>query len=179
MIAPVDYCANALLLAARDIHHNFTPNKDTIPVYNYASDNTPTYGQMLDNYLEALGPFQKFLYHHLMGLRTANPDNYWRGYQVMRWQASALDQLRILRGHKPVLQKLVDNVYTAITNYKYIPLKDWQLETANVNRLQQGLSQEEADIFYSDLRSIDWDSYQRKFLPAFKKYALQEKFEGL
>ncbi|XP_055591052.1 fatty acyl-CoA reductase wat-like [Uranotaenia lowii] len=180
MLAPVDYCANALLLSARDIHQNFFSNKKTIPVYNYATlENAPTYGQMLDNYLEGMGPFKKFLYQHLMSFRTTNPRHYKVGVEVMRWHASALDRLRLMRGCKPVLRRLVDNVYLAVEKSSYIPMRDWPIENGNVRWLQQGLSEEEIDMFYCDLSSIDWETYQRKFLSSFKKYALQEKIDGI
>lgn len=61
MLAPVDYCANALLLSASDVARNFNNRGSDIPVYNYTGNYCPNAGDMYKYLTEGLPVPQRYI----------------------------------------------------------------------------------------------------------------------
>ncbi|XP_065075681.1 fatty acyl-CoA reductase wat-like [Ochlerotatus camptorhynchus] len=173
MFAPVDYCSNALLLSAVDVARNFNPTQDNIPVYNYADSCCPNYGKMYDYLLEGLPWPKRYIYRHFMNTRTTNESHYRLAVHLMRSHASAVDQIRIWTGQRPGIRKAIERVLQMMEKSRLLTTTTWEVENANVRRIQQNLDPEERKLFPCDLRTVDWRQHFADFTIGTKKHVLK------
>ncbi|XP_019564158.3 fatty acyl-CoA reductase wat-like [Aedes albopictus] len=172
MFAPVDYCANALLVCAVDVAKNYTKDQSEIPVFNYADSHSPILRDIF-NYSTAGLPWpQSFICRHFMITRTTNEFRYRLSVKMMLAHATIFDRVAIWRGYPGGIRKGVERALIMMEKIGPVAITTWEVETANIKRVLQGLDPDERAIFQCDMATINWERHYADFVRGIKKYVL-------
>ncbi|XP_062558335.1 fatty acyl-CoA reductase wat-like [Armigeres subalbatus] len=173
MFAPVDYCANALLLSAFDVANSFHTGRSVIPVYNYADKSCPNFQDCYNYFIEGLPWIQKSVYRHFMNTRTTNESRYRFAVSLMLAHASAMDRLRSMTGQKPGIRRAIERALQMMDKSRLLMVTNWEVENANIKRIQQSLDPDERILFECDLGTVNWRQHFADFIPGLKKHLLK------
>lgn len=61
----------------------------------------------------------------------------------------------------------------------YFTTRDWKFESGRVTALVDKLTQKDQDIFYSDLRKLDWDNYFINYTKGIRMYLVKDPLDTL
>ncbi|EAT48012.1 AAEL000912-PA [Aedes aegypti] len=170
--APVDYCANALLLCAVDVAKNFKHNQREIPVFNYADNGLPTLKDIFNYSIATLPWPRNFIYRYFMITCTTNEIRYRLGVKMMLAHASILDRVWIWRGYPGGIRKGIERALQMMDKTRLVGTTTWDVEVANIIRIQQDLDEEEKAIFRCDLGNVNWERHYRDYVQGIRKYVL-------
>lgn len=173
LFAPADYCSNALLLSAVDVARNFNPTQDCIPVYNYADSCCPNYAKTYEYLIEGLPWLKRTMYLHFLSTRTTSESRFRLAVQLMQTHASAVDQARIWTGQRPGIRKAIERVLQMMEKSRPMTTVTWEVENANVRRIQQNLDPDERKLFPCDLNTVDWRQHLAEFTLGIRKHVLK------
>ncbi|XP_055612311.1 fatty acyl-CoA reductase wat-like [Uranotaenia lowii] len=167
-IAPVDYCANAMLCCAVDLHRRRDQYSSFVPVYNYAFDNPElTWGRFFNFLMDGLPPVQRYVNGYLLMRKTKSPKASQLCYSIRRLEGLVSDVFaRLLRGDqtKHCLKVAEQSIWYA-ESMKFFSLNDWHLQNDNFCRVLDALDSAERQMFGCDLRQVDWKAHVTSIAP--------------
>ncbi|KXJ72101.1 hypothetical protein RP20_CCG018921 [Aedes albopictus] len=172
MFAPVDYCVNALIVSAVDVAKNYNKDQSEIPVFNYVHSCSPIFKDIFKYSTVGLPWPQNFIYRHFMVTRTTNEFRYRLSEKMMLAHASILDRVAIWRGYPGGIRKGIEQALKMMKKTRLMTITEWQVETANMKRVLEGLDPDERAIFKCDMGTINWERHYVDFVQGIKKYVL-------
>ncbi|GFG33605.1 hypothetical protein Cfor_03159 [Coptotermes formosanus] len=57
---------------------------------------------------------------------------------------------------------------------QYYTTKQWVFRNENLKTLPQGLTEEDKQTFYTDIKVVDWDDYIKNFVLGTRRYLLKD-----
>ncbi|RWS14634.1 putative fatty acyl-CoA reductase CG5065-like protein, partial [Dinothrombium tinctorium] len=85
-----------------------------------------------------------------------------------------IDFLFKITGHKPILSQIYQKVHRAINALEYFTTNEWTFITDNFLTLLNEMSEEDKNIFYADVRRINWQSYMESYVLGVRRFLLKE-----
>ncbi|KAK7595121.1 hypothetical protein V9T40_001554 [Parthenolecanium corni] len=166
-MVPVDMVVNSLICATKEValNHKIKSNlNETVPVYNYVNGNQ---NQTTWKYFADIG----------MDEVVKN----W-GFSIAIWYPSSIsvtkrslypianlflhripglliDFICILTKREPILTKIYQKLDQVRDILRYYKERKWLFKTDNVQSLWKNLSPEDKEIFYFDMKNVDWAEY--------------------
>ncbi|EAT36930.1 AAEL011027-PA [Aedes aegypti] len=195
-LVPVDYCVNAIIVAAYDImmrHQDDSRQEfgisatlvekdsrnsgDILPTYNYMyQEYSLTWGRYMA--MASLG-FESRI-HQMVWKYTYCITAYRPLFRLMSFclhsiPARLLDLVRRIRRKKPFYCNAIRKTTHFLEMMSYFGLREWTIGNGNVRRLRSLLSSEEARLLEFDMGTIDWVEYFRNYIPGIRRYWFKEK----
>jgi alcohol-forming fatty acyl-CoA reductase len=182
-LAPVDYCANALIAAAWDVAEKFKKSREsherfTIPMYNYVhEENDLTFGDIFEYgplgfhatfegsiyYLSCIRTQWKFLFLFLHFLTSTLP-------------AFILDNLMKLAGKKSNFMRMSNKIKEYFLILSLGTLKKFRFGNKNMLKLMDKVDNLEGNMenLKFNLKDIDWKIFFANHQPGLKRYFFKE-----
>jgi alcohol-forming fatty acyl-CoA reductase len=60
---------------------------------------------------------------------------------------------------------------------EYFSMREWQFETKNVNVLWHRLDERDKQLFFFDMRQLNWDYFLEHYFRGVRKYLLNDPLE--
>ncbi|XP_063976770.1 putative fatty acyl-CoA reductase CG5065 isoform X2 [Diachasmimorpha longicaudata] len=89
------------------------------------------------------------------------------------------DLIALCTFRKPSLSRIYSSLSKHATNTKFFTLNDFTVFGHNVERLNADLSEREREIFYFDVKTLNWMSFLRDYALGIRKYLLKEDLMNL
>lgn len=61
----------------------------------------------------------------------------------------------------------------------YFSTRHWEFRSERVRAICEDMSKEDKELFFCDLRKIDWDEYFKEYIKGIRLYLLQDPLETL
>ena len=61
----------------------------------------------------------------------------------------------------------------------YFALKTWTFRSENVRNLITHMSERDREIFYSDLKNLNWDEFHKAYFKGIRVYLIKDPLETL
>uniref|UniRef100_A0A8D8B1G9 Fatty acyl-CoA reductase n=1 Tax=Culex pipiens TaxID=7175 RepID=A0A8D8B1G9_CULPI len=175
-IVPVDYCVNALISCAVDVHLQRAHQSLAIPVYNYTDAKCNlSWGEIIAGFIQGLPPFKRFMATYFTATLTRNRMRYALCKKLMLMQAYLLDLGRRLRGEAPALGQIFEKMISLSEVLEFFCLNEWRMTNDNVMRVQAAATELERRTFPCDLTKVDWKGYYKGFVPGVIRYAIEPR----
>ncbi|XP_055532322.1 fatty acyl-CoA reductase wat-like [Wyeomyia smithii] len=196
-LVPVDFCVNAIIVAAYDIRQkhssygsvksfnpkpteqqltapgNSSPIKsDGVPLYNYMySEHSLTWGKYME--LSSLGfgsRLHQLVWSYSYMIVSNRPLFRMLSLCLHTLPAVALDAYRKLRRKKPIYRRMVQKTNRALDMMGYFGLREWTVRSGNVRQMRSLLSSDEIRLLEFDMAAIDWKKYFLAYIPGIRRY---------
>ncbi|XP_060533075.1 fatty acyl-CoA reductase wat-like [Cylas formicarius] len=187
-LVPVDMCVNSLIASAwevGDMYQKALQQKSSfeIPVYNYESsnDNPIDWGTFM--YLSQKSglktPTSKAIWYYFFGLYK----NYYH-YLVATFlfhtmPAIVADVVMFCMGKTPQMSKVYKKIHKFSDVISYFATRSWKIQSARVHQLISKMSGEDQDLFFCDLRKLDWNEFYLSYLRGVRVYLLKDPMDTL
>jgi fatty acyl-CoA reductase len=177
---PVDMAANAMIAMAWKTAKSKDDNMLIVNL-STADINSRSWGEMFEEYVGLIHeyPFNFSLWRP-GGIATNNYLIYTIWAILFQYiPAVLIDVLLMLFKKKTFMINIQKRIYTTARTLRPFITKQWKFKTDNFINLYRELDKEDRDIFYFDVKVINWRPYAKDYLLGIKQYILKEKLEQL
>ncbi|CRL06243.1 CLUMA_CG018946, isoform A [Clunio marinus] len=183
-LVPVDFCINALIASAWDIHerYSFQNRSDTydkIQIYNYIfHDNNLQWRRYMQ--LIALGlqsNWQKLLRCNYIIVSSRSTFKFLH-FMFHTIPAYLTDVIAFILGKKIMHRRACKQMEKILLIMSYFGSREWNFENTNVERLVKMTKhfKFQRGYFDFDLRNVDWSEYFKSYVTGMKQYVLKENY---
>nr|XP_029729322.1 fatty acyl-CoA reductase wat-like [Aedes albopictus] len=202
-LVPVDYCVNAMIVAAYDImlrrrdYRRRDPDGSVeevnesgkssdrvvigdasiVPTYNYMyQEHSLTWGRYMA--LCSIGfesRIHQFVWKYCYCITAYRPLFRLLSFCFHSVPARLLDMVRRVRNKKPFYCKALRKTTHFLELMSYFGLREWTIGSGNVRRLRSLLSSEEARLLEFDMGTINWTEYFWTYIPGIRRYWFKER----
>jgi alcohol-forming fatty acyl-CoA reductase len=182
-VAPVDYCANAMISAAWDVSKTFIESEEKFspPIYNFMMQaNSLTQGEIFAKTYEGLiTPFEDSVYYCSYTLTSSKLWFLLLTFLFSTVPAFFLDLLATLKGKKARNLKISQKIKGFFLITSRITLRRLEATSTNLHALVKKVETIEnfdKNLTF-DLRDIDWKVFFRNHQAGVKKYFFKESMD--
>ncbi|XP_019879594.1 fatty acyl-CoA reductase wat-like [Aethina tumida] len=186
-IVPVDMVVNAMIACGWEIAKNYEENKlkadYEIPVYNYESSNDKpiNWGEYM-SYSETSGvlyPSVKAIWYYFLTLQPT-----WIGYFITQLflhyiPALIVDGALLCVGKSPMMLKVYRKIHKFSSVISYFCTRNWTFHSQRINRMIETMTPEDQEIFFCDLKKLNWAEYFTVYLKGIREYLIQDPMTTL
>ncbi|XP_023036336.1 fatty acyl-CoA reductase wat [Drosophila willistoni] len=187
-MVPVDMCVNSLIASSWDIferQRSAGSEQDTlnIPVYNFcaALENQLTWGDFTSKTTKygLMYPTMKAIWY-LCYSNTPNRMVHGLSIFILHYlPALMFDTVCLCFGRKPKLMKTYKKIHRFMTVISYFSLREWNFQVHNVQNLWSRMTKTDKNIFFFDMRQLDWDLFLQQYLLGIRQYLLNDPLETI
>eukprot|EP01119_Soliformovum_irregulare_P011684 TRINITY_DN2952_c0_g1_i1.p1 TRINITY_DN2952_c0_g1~~TRINITY_DN2952_c0_g1_i1.p1 ORF type:complete len:572 (-),score=151.65 TRINITY_DN2952_c0_g1_i1:42-1637(-) len=177
---PVDIVVNAIIASAwrHATDRNPEPASHPVPIYQIGtSDRHPVKWlhprMIVPQYFvryppkRNFGPPLAFFCHAQWSFRLMDI--------IMHWiPATLADGYRLIQGKKPFNVRSMQKVSKAVDSLTHFTANSWHFISKNADQLQLELNEDDRNLYFQDVRVIDWDVYFMVMLHGMRRYILKE-----
>ncbi|XP_061381673.1 putative fatty acyl-CoA reductase CG5065 isoform X1 [Danaus plexippus] len=172
---PVDIVTNGCILIA---HNIALERPKDVRIFNLTLSGVHkiTWREVIE-----LGEKYVNTYPHLMVLwyPGGNIRSYWITHQINLvlthiLPAYFIDFLLLLFRKKPFLVKIQKRISHGLSILQYYTMKEWHFKNNNFLALQRSISDEENEIFYTDVSKIDTADYLKNYVLGVRHFVCKE-----
>ncbi|KAL6437909.1 hypothetical protein ACFW04_004313 [Cataglyphis niger] len=180
-LVPVDFTVNALIVSAWDVSNQCRKGKDML-IYNYNSaSNSPTWSEYIN---KILCENQKFPLKDSIWLPFIFLIPREIPYKICIWlchllPAFLIDGIRICMGRRSRMWKLYGKIHKACKSIAYFSTNTWNYDDDNVQTMWNRLNEEDQQLFYFNMKALDWSKYLTDFHKGIRLYLLNEDDSNL
>ncbi|KAL7042699.1 hypothetical protein ACKWTF_001249 [Chironomus riparius] len=180
-LMPVDYCINALIATAWDIHENYQERLRTcsnIPIYNHMfNENNLKWKELMD--LVPLGfhePLQKSIWYYSYFIVSSKIMFKILNFTYHTIPAFIMDILAFMIGKKMIYRRAYAKTEKILIIMSFFGLREWNFGNRNIQMLLEKTKKfsYQRGSFDFDMRKINWTEYFRNFIPGIKRYYFKE-----
>ncbi|XP_050301949.1 fatty acyl-CoA reductase wat-like [Anthonomus grandis grandis] len=187
-LVPADMCVNSLITSAWEIGEDFkkATKENThyeVPVYNYESgtDKPITWGKFM--YLSEINgikyPSIKCIWYYQFNLYRYYPIYLLFTFLLHTIPAILTDSILFCTGRKPRLMAAYRKVHKFSNVISYFSTREWHVKSDRVRNQQKVMCENDRELFFSDLKQLDWDEFFQTYLKGVRIYLLQDPLETL
>ncbi|XP_077994959.1 fatty acyl-CoA reductase 1-like [Glandiceps talaboti] len=179
-IIPVDVTVNAMIGAA---WYTAVYKPSNIPIYNVMSGaiNPLTYKNLYDLIPSIYREYPlDGCFHRPGGIITKN--QFLHRFVHFIYQTAPFyffDLLSRIKGQKARMLRIDDKVKKAMACLEYFTTHSWQWANENVALLSNMLSDEDREVFFLDVSTLQWRAYLEDYCVGTRKFVLNEKLSEL
>ncbi|KAG7295477.1 hypothetical protein JYU34_021672 [Plutella xylostella] len=85
-----------------------------------------------------------------------------------------IDLIMYLTGNKTFMVKIQKKVSMGLDVLQYYTTKEWDFKNDNFLALRQRVSKEDDEVFYTDIKQINWDLYIRDYIKGAREFCCKE-----
>ncbi|KAL3270479.1 hypothetical protein HHI36_021022 [Cryptolaemus montrouzieri] len=187
-MVPVDMCVNSLIAVAYEVGTNFAKHKtenvnQEIPIYHYESSNDQpiTWGRFMN-----LNATHGVKYPHIRSVwcysLTLLKNKY--AYLVLMFllhliPAVIVDGALLCLGKHPMMLKIYKKIHKFSDVLAYFTTRQFKYRSDRVQTLIGSMSEKDKEIFFCDLRQLNWEAYFQVYLKGVRIYLLQDDMKTL
>ncbi|KAK7595543.1 hypothetical protein V9T40_013368 [Parthenolecanium corni] len=186
-MVPVDMVVNSLICATKEValNHKIKSNlNEAVPIYNYAnaSQNPITWKYLsdicMDEVVKHWGFSNAIWYPSFISLTCRSL------YPIVnlflhRIPGLLIDFICILTRKEPVLTKVYRKLDQLRDILRYFRVRKWLFKTDNVQSLWKNLSPEDKEIFYFDIKNVDWTEYFQCLVLGVRVFLMKDDIQTL
>ncbi|KAJ2954254.1 hypothetical protein O0L34_g2503 [Tuta absoluta] len=176
-VIPVDTAINALIAIAA-IEATKQEKSETIPVYNVniGHQKPTTWGDVLTIAKEygRKRPLSWPLWYPNGDITTNATLHEFRRIFYHLLPAYIIDLLLLLTGQKRLLVRIQDRISQGLEVLQYFTMREWVFPCPNYDSIKDHLSEEENEIFRTDITSADRGKYMENAVEGGRIYCLKE-----
>lgn len=75
--------------------------------------------------------------------------------------------------------RLYDKVHRALSCLDFYVVREWKFVTNNCIELLEKMSTEDRQVFYFDVREINWESYITNYILGCRRFLLKDNLDSL
>ncbi|XP_046837373.1 fatty acyl-CoA reductase wat-like isoform X1 [Vespa crabro] len=180
-IIPGDLATNALIVSAWDIANN-RRSIEEIPIYNYTSmDNAITYEEFtkLSKKNIKLLPTNDAMWYISFWNIKYRSNHLIFTYFLHILPAILIDTIAFCTGKKPRLLKMYKKIDTLSKLFQYFTTTKLNFTNKRWNELLSKLTTEDRELFFCDIKDINWDKYFENYILGIRMYVLKDPIETL
>ncbi|KAG5878050.1 hypothetical protein JTB14_021203 [Gonioctena quinquepunctata] len=185
---PVDLCVNSMIAAAWDVSNQFSKTKIDgdnfqIPIFNFESNSTNpiTWRHLLDSTLEngKTNPSINTLWFPDVKYQTSNIL-----FHILiifyHWIPAILaDGIALCFGKSPRLVDVQLKIYNNSSQLKFFTVGEWTYQSVNILNLTEKMADKDKELFFCNLRKLDWDEYLWYYPRGIRTYLVRESFDNV
>ncbi|XP_070063997.1 fatty acyl-CoA reductase wat isoform X2 [Drosophila virilis] len=184
-MVPVDLCVNSMIAASWDIYerHNSTKSSGSIPVYNFCttSENQLTWGEFTAKTTKygLMYPTLTAIWY-LCYSNTTNRVAHMISICFLHYlPALLIDILCLCLGKKPRLLNTYKKIHKFMNVIAYFSMRDWDFRIDNVEDLWNRMTNIDKQIFFFDMKQLDWDFFLQQYFRGIRRYLLKDPLETI
>jgi len=174
-IIPVDFPINLMIAAA---WYTATHKPNNIIVYNCSSGlhNPITWGQFKTCGVNAIhkNPTLDTMWYPSVSVQIHPVLHKLDAFIYHTIPAFLLDSVARLTGRRPKMMRLYERVERGTSSLEFFTTHGWKFAANNAMELSGKLSAKDQEMFYFDVRSIDWNDYLEKYILGTRQYVLKD-----
>ncbi|KAK4878652.1 hypothetical protein RN001_011158 [Aquatica leii] len=176
-IIPVDICVNTILVTSWKL--GTAPKSNEVLVVNATvpEENTVTWG-------EALSLGRKHFYDNPFSVCLWYPDGSIKSNYFLHMisviflhmlPAYLIDFCLFLTRGKPFLVRTQKRISNGLEVLQYYTTRKWKFCNNRIKDIMNDLSEDDAAIFYTDMKSLNWNNYLLSYVLGARKYCVHEE----
>ncbi|KAJ8916622.1 hypothetical protein NQ315_000267 [Exocentrus adspersus] len=174
-LVPVDMVINLMIVAAWSVG---TTASTDIQIYNCCTGQQKPikwkdFIDMCFKYTRK-HPFPQILWYPGGTITASRTLNLISWYLVQWLPAYILDLLVWLAGGKPIMLKVQEKLWKAVTCVNYFALNQWRFDNENVRALAKTLSDDDRKQFCFDVVEIDWETYIENYVLGIRRFLFKK-----
>lgn len=178
-IVPVDVVVNCLMVAAYDVHKEYTNGTlSEPPIFNYVSsvENRITWGDFMHLTLGRIDdhPFSNAVWYTYLILTKSAFLNYIYRFFLHLLPAAMVDGLAICTGKKPKMLKVYRKIHKFSSVLKYFCTTEIEFCNRRTRELWDKTSDLDKQIFPFSMSDVDWKDYFYDYIPGIRRYLFKE-----
>lgn len=187
-IVPVDMCVNSMISAAWDVNELFVNAKNNgkrleIPVYNFESSNDcPITWDYFMNISKAYGmstPSIRAIWYFCFILEKNFLLYTIYTFLLHTVPAFIVDAVLVCVGKKPKMFKVYSKIHKFSRVLSYFATQTWIFKSENVQRVCRKMSDRDNEIFFSDLKQLDWEKYLKVYIRGIRVFLVNDPMDSL
>ncbi|XP_049767049.1 fatty acyl-CoA reductase 1-like isoform X4 [Schistocerca cancellata] len=180
-VIPVDYTANAIIIVAWHVAETRQPSPYVCNI-TMGDQNRVTWGDLMKHLMKINStevPLRPVLWYCQPTVMTSV---VW--YTICHFflevlPAHIFDFFIRLSGRKPFLVHVNNRLYSAKIMLGYYVLHEWTFINKNVVSLYESMAPEDKEIFYFNVKELDYYDYCKKSIIGAKLYLLNESIDDI
>ncbi|CAG9770278.1 unnamed protein product [Ceutorhynchus assimilis] len=184
-LVPVDMCVNSLITAAWEVGESYRKDQKSydIMVYNYESgkDQPINWGKFmhLSHHYGIEYPSTKAIWYYSFKLYKYYPVYLFWTFLLHTLPALLADTVLFCLGKQPRLMAAYKKVHKFSSVISYFCTREWDVRSDSLRRQQERMCDKDRELFFSDLKQLDWDEYYKTYCKGVRQYLLQDPLETL
>lgn len=175
-LIPVDYAINIMIVAAWERAMNNKPSKIPIFTISTSHQNPLTFRKFKQL---AIDSWTKYPSINMKWMPKAEITNFNLYYKLNAWlfhifPASLLDLFRLITGKRPKWVRFYMKAFRALSVFDYFFTRYWIFTSSNYVELWSKMSDRDRQIFYYDVRDLDWRAYFETYILGTRQYIFKE-----
>ncbi|KRT84455.1 hypothetical protein AMK59_1510, partial [Oryctes borbonicus] len=175
-IVPVDIVINRLIVIAKELGQR--EHLEEPLVYNLTNDteNPITWGRALDLGRKHFysNPFSIFLWYPGGSIKSSYFLHMLAVFFFHLIPAYFVDGMLSLIGKKPFLIRTQKRIQGGLQVLQYYTTKQWRFISENIKKITNKLSKEDQQIFYTNMKDLDWDAYLLAYVLGARRYCVKD-----
>ncbi|CAH0699593.1 unnamed protein product [Spodoptera exigua] len=174
-VVPVDVTVNACIILGY-LTGMEQPKKINFCNITQSQINPITWGQALD-----MGRVhvQEFPFTVCLWYPGGSPKSSWIAHQLALFfthmlPAYFVDLLMFLMGKKTFMIKIQKRINYGLEVLQYYTTKEWHFKNDYFISLQNRISKRDNEVFYTDMKEMDWSQYIRNYIKGAREYCCKE-----
>ncbi|XP_045457853.1 fatty acyl-CoA reductase wat-like [Melitaea cinxia] len=178
-IVPVDIVVNCLMVAAYDVHKEYTNGTlSEPPIFNYVSsvENRITWGDFIHLAWGDIdkNPFSNAVWYIYLILTNSAFLNYIYRFFLHLLPAAMVDGLAVCIGKKPKMLKKYRTIHKFTSVLKHFCTTEIKVCNRRTRELWDKTSDLDKQIFPFSMSDVDWKDYFDDYLPGIRRYLFKE-----
>ncbi|XP_018574326.1 fatty acyl-CoA reductase wat-like [Anoplophora glabripennis] len=187
-VVPVDMCMNSLIAAAWDVGTTYQTNmaqkkEREIPVYHFESnsDKPIKWGSFFEKSLRygSEAPSSKSVWFHSFHIYSNLYLYNILAFMVHTLPAFLSDLVCLSIGKPPTMMKMYMKLHKFADVLSYFGNREWTYKSNNVRKLLDKMSDKDREIFFADLRQVDWNEFLKTYFYGIRLYVLNDPKETI
>ncbi|KAJ8956340.1 hypothetical protein NQ318_015078, partial [Aromia moschata] len=187
-IVPVDMCVNFMIAAAWDIGRTFERAKKEkseweMPVFNYESSNDKpiSWRQFMarSKFYGMNTPSIRAVWYYSFNLYKHYPVYLLSIFFLHIIPSLIVDGALLAIGKSPRMMKIYSKVHKFSTVLSYFSTRQWSFGNGNVPKVICKMSDADRQLFFSDLKKLDWEEFFEVYLKGVRVYLIQDPIDTL
>ncbi|XP_055317180.1 fatty acyl-CoA reductase wat-like [Sitodiplosis mosellana] len=185
-MVPVDLCVNGIIATAWNVGERYAekicPMTD-IPVFNFctAPTNQLTWGDFTIKTTKygLMYPTLKSIWYLCY---ANNPNKFMHMASILFLHylpALLIDAFAICIGKKPRLLNTYKKIHRFMNVIEFFAMRQWDYQQDNLIEMWTSLSEKDKDIFFFDMRQLDWDLFLQHYFRGIRQYLLNDPLETI
>ncbi|KAI4499646.1 hypothetical protein M0802_005216 [Mischocyttarus mexicanus] len=180
-LVPGDLTTNALIVSAWDIA-NKQRIKEDLPIYNYVSKDNPIIANDMKELVFKYGtltPCKDAIRYYSLKFNKYRLLHLFYVYLLQLFPAFLCDIITFCRGKKTRYLNFSLKLHANLDKINYFCLKEWKFTNNKWNEVMRKLVPEDRELFYCDMKDLNWDIYFRTYFLGIRLYVLKDPIKTL
>ncbi|KAJ8916661.1 hypothetical protein NQ315_000306 [Exocentrus adspersus] len=184
-MVPVDMCINGLIASAWDVAQRFQETKSDfqIPVYNYETTNDKRIDwnvfRELSGKYGLYAPSELCVWTYCIYLIKSYPLYVFLSFFMHMIPGVLMDAYLVINGRKPRLVKTYKKIHSFSSVIAYFCTRCFDFRSANVQLMVGKMSDRDAEVFFCDLKRLDWEDFYVTYVPGARVYLAKDPIDTI